>query len=52
MEQPATTDEQAEEPRKGLLSRHPRLAILLIAGVFYAILFGMCAVVVVLVFRG
>lgn len=33
----------------GLISRHPKLGIFLIAGVFYLILFGMCAVVAVLV---
>lgn len=38
--------------RKGWASRHPRLAILLIAAVFYIILFGMCAFVLILVLRG
>jgi hypothetical protein len=37
---------------KGLLARHPKLSILLIAGVFYVILFGMCAFVAVLIVRG
>jgi hypothetical protein len=29
-------------PEKGLLDRHPKLGIVLIAGVFYIILIGMC----------
>lgn len=37
---------------KGWASRHPRLSIVLIAGVFYVILFGMCAFVFVLLLRG
>jgi hypothetical protein len=44
---PAGPPEQ-EQPA-GLLARHPKLGILLIAGLFYVILFGMCAFVVVLV---
>jgi hypothetical protein len=36
----------------GLLSRHPKLAILLIAGVFYAILAGLALFVFVLLIRG
>lgn len=34
---------------KGLLDRHPKLSILLIAGVFYAILIGMCVMTLVIV---
>ncbi len=33
-------------------SRHPKLSILLIAAVFYAILFSMCGFVLVLLLRG
>jgi hypothetical protein len=36
----------------GLLRRHPKLAILLIAGVFYAILAGLALFVFVLLIRG
>jgi hypothetical protein len=49
-------DEAASEvdpaTRRGWASRHPRLAILLIAAVFYVILIGMCGFVAVIVFRG
>jgi hypothetical protein len=38
--------------KKGWASRHPKVAILLIAAVFYIILFGMCAFVFVLILRG
>jgi hypothetical protein len=37
--------------RGGLLSQHPKLAILLIAGVFYAILAGLALFVFVLLIR-
>jgi hypothetical protein len=37
-----------DAPRKSFWGRHPKLAILLIAGVFYAILIGMCLFVLVL----
>lgn len=37
---------------KSWASRHPKLMILLIAGVFYVILFSMCAFVLVLLLRG
>ena len=43
--------EPSEKP-KSWASRHPKVMILLIAGVFYVILFGMCAVVFVLILRG
>ena len=36
----------------GLLRRHPKLSILLIAGVFYAILAGLALFVFVLLIRG
>jgi hypothetical protein len=36
----------------GLLSRHPRLSILLIAGVFYVVLLGMAVFVFLLLARG
>lgn len=42
----------AHERRHSLLSRHPRLGILLIAGVFYIILCGMVMTVLVLILRG
>ena len=41
-----------DEASKSWGSRHPKLAILLIAAVFYIILFGMCAFVFVLLLRG
>jgi hypothetical protein len=47
---PALADSEA--PRKSFWGRHPKLAILLIAGVFYAILIGMCLFVLVLVLAG
>lgn len=37
---------------KGWADRNPKLSILLIAAVFYVILFSMCAFVVVLLIRG
>jgi hypothetical protein len=40
------------EPQKSWADRNPKLSILLIAGVFYLILFGMCAFIIVLLFRG
>ncbi|MEX1157946.1 MAG: hypothetical protein WEC79_03325 [Thermomicrobiales bacterium] len=43
---------QKDDTTKGWASRHPKLSILLIAGVFYIILFGMCAFVFVLLLRG
>lgn len=46
----ATTSADEAPARKGWASRHPKLAILLIAAVFYIILIGMCAFVFVLVF--
>lgn len=44
--------EPQEELPKGLLAGNPKLQILLIAGVFYAILIAMCLFVGILVFRG
>jgi hypothetical protein len=46
---PAPPSEPDDEERAGLLTRHPKLQILLIAGVFYAILFGMCLATAALV---
>lgn len=50
----ANTSVQVEPPEKpkSWASRHPKVMILLIAGVFYIILFGMCAFVFVLILRG
>jgi hypothetical protein len=45
----ATT--QPEAP-KSWASRHPKLMILLIAAIFYIILFSMCGFVLVLLLRG
>jgi hypothetical protein len=50
-DQPTSPVEPAEQP-KSWADRNPKLSILLIAGVFYLILFGMCAFVIVLLFRG
>ncbi|MDQ3548222.1 MAG: hypothetical protein M3439_05310 [Chloroflexota bacterium] len=36
---------------KGWAARNPKLSILLIAGVFYIILFSMCAFVLILLLR-
>ena len=45
-----TPESDAEPTRpRGLLDRHPKLSIYLIAVVFYVILFGMCAFVAVLI---
>ncbi len=49
---PEATSEPQEELPKGLLVGNPKLQILLIAGVFYAILIAMCLFVGILVFRG
>jgi hypothetical protein len=38
-------------PHMGFWSRHPKLAILLIAAVFYLILIAMCAVVVMILWQ-
>ena len=40
------------ESQKSWADRNPKLSILLIAGVFYIILFGMCGLVLVLLLRG
>jgi hypothetical protein len=40
------------QSQKSFWGRHPRFSILLIAGVFYAILIGMCSFVFVLVLLG
>jgi hypothetical protein len=48
----ATAPTSAPATSGGLLNRHPKLAILLIAGVFYAILAGLALFVCVLLIRG
>ena len=45
-------DASAPARRDGLLRRHPKLSILLIAGVFYGILVGLALIVFVLLIRG
>jgi hypothetical protein len=45
-------DHAADEHPKGLLSQHPRLGILLIAGIFYLILFGMCGFALLIILQG
>jgi hypothetical protein len=47
-----TSQPEASATPKSWASRHPKVMILLIAGVFYIILFGMCAFVFVLILRG
>ncbi len=41
-------EDSGQEKRAGWLDRHPKLSILLIAAVFYLILFAMCLTVAVL----
>lgn len=48
MSDPTSRDTDETRPR-GLIDRHPQLGIYLIAGVFYVILFGMCAFVAVVI---
>ena len=48
----ATSTSPAPTTGGGLLRRHPKLAILLIAGIFYAILAGLALFVFVLLIRG
>jgi hypothetical protein len=45
------TPASADRP-KGLLDAHPKLGIILIAAGFYALLFGMCGFVLVIIFTG
>ena len=52
MDDEMTGEVEQPEPQKGWADRNPKASILLIAGVFYLILFGMCAFIVVLLFRG
>jgi hypothetical protein len=52
----AMTDENQPDfppdaPKRSFWSRHPRFAILTIAAVFYLILLGMCAVVVMILYQ-
>lgn len=46
-------EEHNQAPRaESLLARHPRLGILIVAGIFYLILCGMVMTVLVLILRG
>lgn len=47
-----TTPRPDPERQKGLLDRHPKLAIIAIAGVFYAVLIGMCLAVLIIIWQG
>jgi hypothetical protein len=49
---PHTPRPPAGDEQPGLFKRYPKLSILLIAGVFYAILIGMFLFVMVLIIRG
>lgn len=51
MDDGSPPDEQ-QDMERGLFQRYPKLGVILIAGVAYAILLGMCAVVAVLIIRG
>ena len=45
--------ENTPEPEPGLFKKYPKLPVILVAVVFYAILLAMCAIVgVVLLLRG
>lgn len=54
VDEAAPDDQNAppDERPKGLLSMHPKLGILLIAGMFYLLLFGMCGLVAVIIWQG
>ena len=41
-----------DEATQGLFQKYPKLGVILVAGVAYALLLGMCAVVAVLMIRG
>jgi hypothetical protein len=47
---PELTQDNGERP-KGLFAQHPRLGIWVIAGMFYLLLFGMCAFVLVIILQ-
>lgn len=47
-----TQEEDLEEPQQGLFQKYPKLGVLIVAGVAYALLIGMCAVVAILMIRG
>jgi hypothetical protein len=49
MNDTSTPERDGQTREKGLLDRHPKFSIYLIAGVFYLVLLGMCAFVVVLI---
>jgi hypothetical protein len=51
-ETPVIEDNAGSDARMSWASRHPKFMILLIAGIFYIILFGMCGFVLVLLLRG
>ncbi|CAN5198291.1 hypothetical protein BH24CHL1_BH24CHL1_02990 [soil metagenome] len=51
MSDPQHTSE-TEESQQGLFKRFPKLSIIIVALVAYGLLFGMCAVVGVLLIRG
>lgn len=51
MNDPEHTSE-SEEREQGLFKRYPKLSIIMVALVAYGLLFGMCAVVGVLLIRG
>lgn len=44
--------DETEEPQQGLFQKYPKLGVIIVAGVAYALLIGMCAVVAVLMIRG
>ena len=48
----STVDEARPDSQKSFASRHPKFMILLIAAIFYIILFSMCGFVLVLLLRG
>lgn len=42
-----------EEPKpQGLFAQHPKLGILIIAAMFYLVLFAMCGFVLVIIWQG
>ena len=46
---PNQQNEKGASSPKGLLDEHPKLGILLIAGGFYTLLFGMCGFVLLII---
>jgi len=47
-----TSTVEQPDTQKSWADRHPKASILVIAGVFYLILFSMCAFILVLLIRG